>query len=118
MLNQVRAQGHAYIEENLSYLYELLRHSLHVGETIAVTSESMGEMRQQQQALFPATSAKQDKQQQRRREETNNYMRFQTQIMRNLKLRQEATHRRLQTETTLVFIFLDTKCANSQASAC
>lgn len=103
LLNQTREKqkGKKDKETDFSLLHEISRHSLHVKEVIAVTSETVEDLRKQRQAILQVALEKQKKSPPAW-EKVNSYLKFQTQILRNYQLRQQSNHERLQAEITLV----------------
>lgn len=94
-------------ESDFSMFQEIMRHSIHVGEVLAVTAKTTIDMRQCRKLLL-CLSRKKTFQLPLLNEETQIWDRaeqrmvLQGQILGNLKLRQQSNHERLQTEVSLV----------------
>jgi hypothetical protein len=89
-------------EFDFSLLQEISRHSIHVGEVLAVTIDTASSLRESRQTLLPIILDTDD-QKKLDQDKTNLYLRFQTQILKNFKWRQQSNHDRLQAEITLAY---------------
>jgi hypothetical protein len=80
-------------------MHEISRHATHVTEVLSVTIETMKEIQRQQKVIYESLSSDLAKPYQ---EQAQEYMSFQLQMLKSLKLRSESNHDRLKSEITLV----------------
>lgn len=80
-------------------MHEIYRHSIHVSESLSVTAEMLEGIRRQQKAIYSSLPPSLTE---TYREQAQEYMRFQLQIVKSLKLRASSNHERLQNEIKLV----------------
>jgi hypothetical protein len=80
-------------------MHQNSKHATHVLEVLSVTVETMEGIQRQQDSIYrslPSGLAETD------REQAQEYMKFQLQMMKNLKVRASSNHERLQSEIKLV----------------
>jgi len=86
-------------------MHEMSRHTIHVSEILSVTIETMEEMQRHQMAIRGSLPADLGKTYQ---EQAKEYMSFQLQLLKSLKLRSDSNQERLKNEVNLVIkCFLD-----------
>jgi hypothetical protein len=80
-------------------MHEISRHAIHVSEVLLVTIETMEGIQRQQKAIYGSLSSDLEKSYE---EQAQEYMSFQLQMVKSLKLRSISNHERLKNEITLV----------------
>ncbi|OCK73627.1 hypothetical protein K432DRAFT_387294 [Lepidopterella palustris CBS 459.81] len=95
-------------ESDFSEFQEIMRHSIHIGEVLSVSTKNIGEMRQCREDLLRLfhPEARQDSaadNKPRVWDKTDQRMKLHAQIFGNLKHRQESNHERLRTEISLAY---------------
>jgi hypothetical protein len=80
-------------------MHDISRHSIHVAEVLSVTIETTQGIQRQQKAVHGTLSSDLTTSYQ---EQAQEYMSFQLQMLKSLKLRSDSNHERLKNEITLV----------------
>jgi hypothetical protein len=80
-------------------MHEISRHAIHVSEVLSVTIETLEGIQRQQKAIYGSLPTELGKTYQ---EQAQEYMSFQLQMVKSLKLRSTSNHDRLKNEITLV----------------
>jgi hypothetical protein len=80
-------------------MHEISRHAIHISEVLSVTIETLEGIQRQQKAMYESLPSSLTK---TSREQMQEYMSFQLQMMKSLKLRSISNHERLKNEITLV----------------
>lgn len=82
-------------------MHEDARHAIHCSETLEVAGEVMAQIKKEH-ATFHEKRAADAALPELAAEKSQSYMGFQLQMLKNLKLRSQANHERLNNEVTLV----------------
>lgn len=101
VLDQERERLKGHFNADFSQFQEILRHSNHISEVINVTVGTTEEMRKCRKKILHRNPGNMHDEK-LLQDRTHYHMAFQTQLIRNLRLRQQSNQDRLQSEITLV----------------